>query len=103
MATAGAAQQSIAQQAKNKRFTPNGPIDATMNYFYVSPESWNTRYMMPKVENGEYTILRGPSQSGKTTRVISLINTLEREGYLVIRYHEQRRYSYCLLIFFFFF
>ncbi len=63
-----------------KRFGLSGAIEpGDSKHFYVSPNDWNSKFLLPKVQRGEYTILRGPSQSGKSTRIKALIQTLQRE------------------------
>lgn len=44
---------------------------------YVDPSNWNEKILIPELEIGNYPLLIAPSQSGKTTRVVKLIEQLK--------------------------
>jgi hypothetical protein len=72
----------MTDHSTSKTFCPNGSVN-TKNHFYVDTSKWNEEILLPSVQNGEFSILIAPSQSGKTTRIVDFVKRLKKD-YTVI-------------------
>ena len=63
-----------------RTFCPNGSVDPEA-HFFVDPSKWNEVGPLLK---GCYSALIAPSQTGKTTRVKTLINQLNSNDHLCV-------------------
>jgi len=79
---AAAARESPPSTAKRK-FCPNTAISAETT-FYVDPKPWNEENLLKPLLQGRWLFLRAPSQAGKTTRALALVEQLEEHGILPI-------------------
>lgn len=64
-----------------RTFHTSGPI--TQANYFVDPLTWGDE-LLQTVARGEYGVVHGPPQSGKTTRILALCEWLDRNGYLPI-------------------
>jgi len=68
-----------------RTFCANGKVDP-VHHFFVSPSKWNEQILLPNLLKGTYTTLIAPSQSGKTTRVATLITKLNSNSDIIALY-----------------
>lgn len=62
-----------------KKFYAGGNVDPNKQ-FYIDPTPWNQKNLLPNLELGGFYTLLGPSQSGKTTKCVKLIEMIENKG-----------------------
>jgi hypothetical protein len=62
----------------HKTFSANGKVDRN-RHFFVDPSKWNEKKLIPLLKNNTYPCLMAPSQSGKTTRIMVLLEMLNKE------------------------
>jgi hypothetical protein len=72
----------MTDHSTSKTFCPNGSVN-TKSHFYVDTSTWNEANLLPSVQNGKFSILIAPSQSGKTTRIVDFVKRLKKD-YTVI-------------------
>ncbi len=61
-----------------RRFAKNGEVVNDDTIFKVSFKEWNEYYVLPNILRGrEYCLLTYPNQSGKTSRIVELMNQLK--------------------------
>lgn len=71
-----------------RSFNPNGGVlkpGSASRYYMVPPQTWNDTHLLPRIRNSDdvnarYIILHGPSQSGKSTRILDMCTQLTKEG-----------------------
>ena len=70
---------------KHRKWVVNGTMFANerLDAFFVDPSAGNV-ILLEKIENGQYPLLIGPRASGKSTRVMCVMEELHKKGYICL-------------------